>query len=380
MLLFETLLAGYPVKSWLRPLNAVLTLLALACLAGCSAIAPSILGAGEKHIHAGRCHDRSAEPQTSLVDSHVHFRPFGGAALPFEDMVDYLERAGVRYANIYGIGQTLPQDSDCLYYLECPGVPVTPSLKNDFLNALGFVTFKPDKVHLTLSMTFPDLADPASVLEGMAVLDREFPGVFGWMGEVNLVKQALFANGHEPVPIEVIGDWAAFMKILRERDIPLAIHSDLGSDAEPTKYVEWMQEVLRLYPENKIVWMHLGLSHELVQIDPSLHMQVMRDWLDAYPLLMLDLSWRIVDQAIFSTPAQRSAYLPFIHEYSDRFLPGTDFVASASTSFEHYRSELRSTSRIFRYLDDLAFRNIALGENYFRLLGLEDSAPEICGN
>ncbi len=299
--------------------------------------------------------------------------------LPFEDMVGYLERTGVRYANIYGIGQSLPLDSDCVYYLDCPGVLVTPSLKNDFLNALDFATSNSDRVHLTLSMTFPDLANPDSVLEGIAVLDREFPGAFGWMGEVNLVKQALFENGHEPVPLEVIPDWAAFMKILRERDIPLAIHSDLGSNEEPTKYVEWMQEVLRLYPENKIVWMHLGLSRELTRIDPSLHIQVMRDWFDAYPLLMMDLSWQVVDQAIFATPAQRSAYLPFIHDYSDRFLPGTDFVASVSTSFEHYRSELYSTSRILRYLDDSAFRNIALGQNYFRLLGLEASAPELCG-
>ena len=300
--------------------------------------------------------------------------------LPFEDMVGYLERAGIRYANIYGIGQSLPLDSDCAYYLDCPGVLVRPSLKNDFLNALGLATSTSDQVHLTLSMTFPDLADPRSVLEGMAVLDREFPGAFRWMGEVNLVKQALFANGHAPVPIEVIADWAPFMKILRERGIPLAIHADLGSNDEPLKYLAWMRQALSLYPENKIVWMHLGLSKELTKIDPILHIQVMRDWLDAYPLLMIDLSWRVVDEAIFSTPAQRRAYLPFLHEYSDRFLPGTDFVASAETRFEHYRAELESTSRIFRHLDDVAFRNIALGENYFRLLGLDASAPELCGS
>ena len=355
-------------------------MLTLVCLVGCTALPPSITGIGGTGIFSDRCYDRTRSSQLALVDSHVHFRPFGGPALPFEDMVRYLERAGIRYANVYGIGQVLPTDSGCSYYLDCPGVPVTPSLRNDFINALGFETTKSDRVGLILSMTFPDLANPQSVLEGMAVLDREFPGAFRWMGEVNLVKQALFGNGHVPVPVEVIADWAPFMKILKERGMPLAIHADLGSDEEPTKYLALMEEVLRLYPKNKIVWMHLGLSKELTRIDPNLHIQVMQDWLDAYPLLMIDLSWRVVEDAIFSTSAKRSAYLSFLHRYSDRLLPGTDFVASAWTPYELYRAELEYTSRIFRHLDDSAFRNIALGENYFRFLGLDESAPELCSN
>ena len=377
MRLWKVVLARQPVNSWMRFSSVMLTLV---CLVGCTALPPSITGIGGKGIFSDRCYDRARSSQLALVDSHVHFRPFGGPTLPFEDMVRYLERAGIRYANVYGIGQVLPTDSGCSYYLDCPGVPVTPSLRNDFINALGFETTKSDRVELILSMTFPDLANPQSVLEGMAVLDREFPGAFRWMGEVNLVKQALFGNGHVPVPVEVIADWAPFMKILKERGMPLAIHADLGSDEEPTKYLALMEEVLRLYPKNKIVWMHLGLSKELTRIDPNLHIQVMQDWLDAYPLLMIDLSWRVVEDAIFSTSAKRSAYLSFLHRYSDRLLPGTDFVASAWTPYELYRAELEYTSRIFRHLDDSAFRNIALGENYFRFLGLDESAPELCSN
>ena len=29
------------------------------------------------------CYDRSIQPQTAVVDTHVHFRPFGGSAIPF---------------------------------------------------------------------------------------------------------------------------------------------------------------------------------------------------------------------------------------------------------------------------------------------------------
>ena len=147
------------------------------------------------------CYDRSVQPQTAVVDTHLHFRPFGGPAIPFEEMISYLEETGVLFANVYGIGQMLPPSGSCTYYLDCPGTPVTPTLKNDFVNAANYITNAPPSVHLTLSMTFPDLSQPESVLPGMQLLEEEYPGAFTWMGEVNLVKQAVFGNGREPVPM-----------------------------------------------------------------------------------------------------------------------------------------------------------------------------------
>ena len=120
-----------------------------------------------------------------------------GPEIPFGEVVSYLEETGVLFANVYGIGQTLPDFSSCTYYLDCPGTPLTPSLDNDLANAAEYLADPPSEVHLTLSMTFPDLSRPASVLAGMERLDEAYPGVFSWMGEVNLVKQAVFPNGRE---------------------------------------------------------------------------------------------------------------------------------------------------------------------------------------
>ena len=61
------------------------------------------------------CYDRSAQPQTAVVDTHVHFRPFGGPAVPFEEILEYFEATGVLFANVYGIGQMLPASSSCTY-------------------------------------------------------------------------------------------------------------------------------------------------------------------------------------------------------------------------------------------------------------------------
>ena len=324
------------------------------------------------------CYDRSVEPQTAVVDSHLHFRPFGGAEIPFDEIVGYLRETGVLFANVYGIGQTLPDFSSCTYYLDCPGTPLNPSLDNDLANAAGYAASPPSDIHLTLSMTFPDLARPATILPEMRRLEEEYPGVFSWMGEVNLVKQAVFANGRGAVAEEVLDDWAPFMEVLRERDMPLAIHADLGNDEDPTLYVPLMEAVLRLYPDNDIVWVHMGLSRELTRMAPAEHIAIMTSMLERHPRLMLDISWRVLDDAYFSDPEARAAYIPFLNRFSERVLPGTDFLASRDKSFSVYRTELEVTSRILRHLDDTAFRNIALGQNYFRLLGLDYTAPRVC--
>ena len=168
------------------------------------------------------------------------------------------------------------------------------------------------------------------------------------------------------------------MELLWDRGIPLAVHADLGSDDEPTRYLPLMQEVLRRYPENAIVWVHMGLSRELTSMDPARHLALMVSLLDRHPNLMLDIAWRVIDDAYFSTPRGRAVYVPFLNAYSDRILPGTDFLASRHKDLEVYREELEVTGRIHRYLNNDAFRNIALGENYFRLLGLPYRAPPVC--
>ena len=361
-----------------RPLRRPGVAIALLALAGCATPRPGI-NAFQGLVPG--CYDRSAQPQTSVVDTHLHLRPFGGAPVPFDEVIEYLRETGIVFVNIYGIGQMLPVDSRCTYYLDCPGTPVTPTLKNDFANASNLLADPPSDIHVTLAMTFPDLARPETILPGMDLLEAEYPGMFNWVGEVNLVKQALFNNEHEPVPLATIAKWEPFMNRLRDRGIPIAIHSDLGSNDEPTRYLPLMEEVLDRYPDNKIVWMHMGLSLELTEMPAAEHIRLMTSMLDRYPNLMLDIAWRIIDDNYFSLEENQPLYVDFLNEYSDRILPGTDFLASSNKDFEVYRNELEVTSRINRYLSDEAFRNIALGQNYFRLMGLvpQYTALPVCG-
>lgn len=331
---------------------------------------------------AQKCYDRKTEGYTALVDAHMHPRPFGGEAIPFAEMNSYFDKTGVRFATYFGIGQSLEINSTCTYYLDCPGTTALPSMKNDFVNAIQYDDFRDtheeQPVDITLSMTCPDLAHPEDIMNQISLYDKEFPGMFRWAGELNVIKQALLKNGHEPATLASIDKWDALMKILRERNMPVTLHSDLGNDKEPTKYLYLMEYILKRYPNNKIVWAHMGLSRELATMDPATHIKIMASVLDKHPNLMLDTSWRVLYDTYFYKPDVEDMYVELFNKYSDRILNGTDFVASRAKNFEVYKSELEVVSHFHKKLNDKAFRNIALGENYFRLLDSDYHAPYIC--
>lgn len=160
--------------------------------------------------------------------------------------------------------------------------------------------------------------------------------------------------------------------------MPITIHSDLGNDQDPTRYLHLMERVLGLYPHNKIVWAHMGLSKELSTMDPDEHIAIMTRLLERYPNLTLDLSWRVLEDMYFGKPGVRAKYAALFDAYPEQAIPGTDFGASRDKSFGVYKEELEVTSRINKAMGDEAFRRIALGQNYFDLLGIKERAPEIC--
>jgi hypothetical protein len=361
----------------------VLTILPLVLFTGCSLLPVESssdkrsLASFSKSNTEQICYDRKTEPYKAVVDTHFHPRPFGGPAIPPPELFGYFDRAGVRFVNYFGIGQVLDLNSGCTYYLDCVGTPALPSIKNDFVNGMEVAAYKHPNLHVTLSMTFMDLANPDDIVKTINLYDKEYPDMFKWAGELNVIKQALLGNQHQPATKESIDAWAPFMKVLRERNIPVTLHSDLGNDAEPTKYLYLMKHVLKNYPDNKIVWAHMGLSKELTKMDPNQHVSIMKELLDKYPNLYLDISWDVLYNAYHQWG---DIFIPFFNEYSTRILPGSDFVAAGTKDFKEYARELEVTSRALRVLNDEAFRNIALGENYFRLLGLDYQAPPVCAS
>mmetsp|Transcript_34530 Transcript_34530/g.78861 ORF Transcript_34530/g.78861 Transcript_34530/m.78861 type:complete len:917 (-) Transcript_34530:117-2867(-) len=340
-------------------------------------------------------YDRSQRSQWAVVDMHLHSRPFGGAPVPFEDLVSWLQRAGILFAVLNGIGQRLPSDGNCSYYLDCPGTQVEPSISNDYLNAQSVLDAEaqlsgPQGPVLITAMTFMDLSKPETILPQMQALRADYPGMFTtWAGEVNVVKQALFENNAGlAVPIDIIPQWKDFMEVLANESTPLALHCDLGSDEEPLKYLPLITEILDTYPNNTILWLHMGgMSKELTPLTPRLlqqplyaddHAALLGTLLEKYPNLMLDLAWDVLYYSLYVDPAKKKEYVELLNAYPMRFVTGVDFVAAAGKTEEDYREQLNLTSDILKDLNDFAFQRIALGQNFFELLGLNYTAPQAC--
>ncbi|HKA59228.1 MAG TPA: amidohydrolase family protein [Gemmatimonadales bacterium] len=321
------------------------------------------------------CYNRDTEPYTAVVDTHFHPRPFGGPAIPMPDLLKYFDKLGVRFVVYMGIGQVLELGSGCTYYLSCIGTAAKPGVKNDFVNGMDLNAYAPKKVLIIPSMTFMDLAHPEDIVDRIKLYDREYPGMFRWAGEVNVMKQALIGNLHEPASLANIDAWAPFMQVLRERNIPITLHSDLGNNANPTQYLFLMEHVLKTYPDNKIVWAHMGLSKELTTMNANQHVATMKSLLDKYPNLMLDISWDVLYNAY---RAWGEVFVKFFNENPTRILPGSDFVAAGTKDYSKYENELEITSRVLRLLNDDAFRAIALGENFFKFTGIDYVAPQVC--
>lgn len=339
----------------------------------CQEAMPTPLTLADFRHGQGRCYDRKTNDNWAVVDAHFHPRPFGGRPVPFTDLMGQLRRAGILFVTLGGIGQRLPIDSSCTYYKDCPGTNITPSLKSDFFNAQSILDnseFLSDQSgagpRVTLSMSFLDLSDPDGNLPKMRLLQNEYPGMFNWVGEINLVKQSLWPNQQglplDPITIE---RWKPFMDEFLKQGLPLALHHDLGNDANGFEFLPLMDKVLETYPQNTIIWVHLGgiskelnphlasgaslLQHQKLKAPATIedHVAMIEERLNKYPKLMIDLSWDILYDELYQVNAQRKLYVDLINKHPHRFISGSDHLASQDKTEDMYRAELskfRTTS------------------------------------
>jgi hypothetical protein len=89
---------------------------------------------------------------------------------------------------------------------------------------------------------------------------------------------------------------------------------------------------------------------------------------------MLDISWDVLYNAY---RPWGEMFVRFFNEYSTRILPGS-VVAAGTKDYSKYENEVEITGRVLRLLNDDAFRNIALGQNFFRFTGIDYQAPAVC--
>ena len=327
---------------------------------------------------SSECFSREDESHLSIIDSHVHFKSFGSKSLPFSAVVKYLESSNIKYANVFGLGFSQSRDPICIDHIECAGERVLSSVMVDLDHVKKALLHSNPSLNLVVAISFPDFSKPDNILEVMRLYERDHPHVFRWMGEINLVNKIYSDVDYGDDYSLNFSEVTPVMDMLKERNIPITIHSDLGVDRQPFKFKYIMDSVLKRYPNNKIVWAHMGVANFIADMNPFEHVAILSQMLNEYPNLMLDTSSEFLWRNYILRPFYQNLYIDFFNRYSTRILPGTDFVAAEGYIASDYKEALQLASSLNPYFDDDAFRNIALGENYFRLLGLTESAPSIC--
>lgn len=55
------------------------------------------------------CWDRHPDKDSffSVIDTHNHFRPFGGPSVPFDTYFQWMQDAGILFSTMFGIGQKI---------------------------------------------------------------------------------------------------------------------------------------------------------------------------------------------------------------------------------------------------------------------------------
>jgi len=197
------------------------------------------------------CWDRNPNKDSffNVIDTHNHFRPFGGPPVAFDTYFQWMKDAGILFSTMFGIGQKIEKkhqsDPECCYYLHCPTFDhlVVPNPANDRANAEDYVKYKTNanqssQMHLLLSATFPNLQVPGKIMSHLNTLRNDFPGAFKWAGEINVIKHALVGNGffkEDTSPrltkkfIED-GNLDPFFRDMEANGWPVTLHMDLGCD------------------------------------------------------------------------------------------------------------------------------------------------------
>ena len=122
----------------------------------------------------------------------------------------------------------------------------------------------------------------------------------------------------------------------------------------------------------------MGLSRELTQIPVDKHINILKSFLDKYPNLYINISWRIIYDNYFIHEDKMMKYVEFFNTYYNRILPASDFVGSIDKTYSIYAEESYITSYVLQFVDNRAFRHIALGQNFIDLFKIENlRAPEV---
>jgi predicted TIM-barrel fold metal-dependent hydrolase len=195
-----------------------------------------------------------------------------------------------------------------------------------------------------------------------------FPGVFEGIGEFTIHK--------EFVSSKVAGDVASLtdpaldriLDFCAEAGLVSIIHNDVDRPfprkGDAPMFLAQFKALLSRHPNNVIIWAHTGLGRVIQPIEH--HLLMIEDILEdpACSHVNFDLSWDEVAKYVVSSPEATQRAADLINRFPDRFLFGTDNVASSKP--EQYFAIYEMYQPLWKLLSADARQKLLKG-NYERI-------------
>lgn len=282
------------------------------------------------------CAAVAAPSKYDVHDSHFHLTNYVQEGT---DIRDFLRIMGDRVGRVALFGIPLQQtwsyrnsgDFAPTYYLQTDSPLYYYSFTDAYI-AMAYLSLpERDRARFDPMITGFNPADMYAADHIKRVL-KTFPGVFTGIGEFTIHKEFVsskiagdVASLTDPA-LDRIFDFAA------EAGLVVILHNDIDmpyprKDQEPYE-LKQMSELFRRHPGTKIIWAHCGVGRVVRPVENQLVLleRALND--PALSHVSIDISWTETAKYIVATPETIERVAQTINRFPDRFLFGTDEVAS----------------------------------------------------
>ena len=272
------------------------------------------------------------------TDCHVHLVDFLAEQADVPDLVRAFAAAGVDRAVVTGLPVrkrwSVAEPRRPSYYLDgSDSVAYDSATDRSVLDLVPLLESTGDLQVAPLVCGF-DPTDRLAVehVERVWALSPRWAGV----GELLLRHDDLtnLTQGETPV-----ADHPALDDVLdfcAGRDVPVSVHHDSASRGRPSEheYLPPFEAMLDKHSDVTVVWCHGGSSRG---IRPHDQVGLVADLLSRYPRLVVDVSWVLLDQVVDGDGQVDPRWCELVVSRPDRFVLGSDAVASPGTVTDRAR-------------------------------------------
>lgn len=270
-----------------------------------------------------------------VFDGHYHITNYIQEGISIkkqlENMGDIVGRCvlfGIPLQQMWSFGNSGEEAPK--YYLDTDA-PLYYYSFNDAYIAMQYLSLSDDqKKRFDPMITAFNPADMYAAAHIKRVL-QTFPGVFKGIGEFTIHKEFVSSKVAGEVASLLNPALDSIFSFCAETGLLSILHNDIDKPFPKSytqNYLADLKDVFRRHPDAKIIWAHVGLGRIVNPIDDQV--TVIREMCEDPTLshVNFDISWDEVAKYITDSDSSLIATAELFNEFPDRFLFGTDNVAS----------------------------------------------------